>query len=195
MIIQTIRPLANYHPDDSASCKCPSGGSGLLQMIIWRMRPLANDHPYDPATLTNDHLEGPASYKSITRHPVTLITSPRIQIQSRGPFQNNLFLLSKQVVGFLNSNLPLKTCFLNTIGLLMYYKLDLQKIRIYQSYQRSRYDSKGEDIHILFFLFFNCVLEPQNVLLLFLKEACCRKVKVFSKKRLLLLCQSLLKPI
>ena len=51
-------------------------------MIIQRIWPLANDR-----------LEGLASYKWSSVTPVTLITSPRIQIQSRGSFQNNLFLL------------------------------------------------------------------------------------------------------
>ena len=39
----------NDHPEDPASCKWLSRGSGHLQMIIWRDRPLANDHPEDPA--------------------------------------------------------------------------------------------------------------------------------------------------
>ena len=51
-----------------------SWGSGLLQMIIRRIRPLANDHPADPAT---------CKWSSVS--PITLITSPRIQNQSRGP--------------------------------------------------------------------------------------------------------------
>ena len=50
-------------------------------MIIRRNRPLANDHQ-----------EGPASCKKLSDTPVTLVTSARIQIQSRGPFWNNLFL-------------------------------------------------------------------------------------------------------
>ena len=33
MIIQRIRPLANDHPEDPATCKWSSGGTGLLQMI------------------------------------------------------------------------------------------------------------------------------------------------------------------
>ena len=52
-------------------------------MIIRMNRPLANDHQ-----------EGPASCKKLSDTPVTLVTSARIQIQSRGPFWNNLFLFS-----------------------------------------------------------------------------------------------------
>ena len=44
MIIWRIWPLANDPPDDPASCKWSSGGSGLLEMIIRRDQPLANDH-------------------------------------------------------------------------------------------------------------------------------------------------------
>ena len=65
MIIRGARPHATDHPEDPASCKWSSGGSGrfandlpddlasrkwsfggscLLQMIIWRDWPLANDH-------------------------------------------------------------------------------------------------------------------------------------------------------
>ena len=54
MIIQRVRPLANDHPEDLASCRWSSRGAGLLQMIIQMIRPLANDHP-----------EGPASCKSL----------------------------------------------------------------------------------------------------------------------------------
>ena len=50
MIIQRIRPLANDHPEDPASCKWPSRGSGLLHMIIRRIRPLANDHLEESAS-------------------------------------------------------------------------------------------------------------------------------------------------
>ena len=50
MVIWRIRPLAKDHPEDLASCKWLSGGSGLLQIIIWRIWPLANDHPEDPAS-------------------------------------------------------------------------------------------------------------------------------------------------
>ena len=49
MIIQRIRPLANDHPEDLATCKWSLRGSGLLQMIIQRIWPLANDHLKDPA--------------------------------------------------------------------------------------------------------------------------------------------------
>ena len=52
MVIWRIRPLAKDHPEDLASWKWLSGGSGLLQMIIQRIPSLANDH-----------LEGLASYK------------------------------------------------------------------------------------------------------------------------------------
>ena len=52
MVVRRIRPLANDHPEDPASCKWSSGGSTLLQMIIRRIRPIANDH-----------LEGPSTYK------------------------------------------------------------------------------------------------------------------------------------
>ena len=64
-------------------CSCSCCCSVHLQMIIRRNRPLANDHQ-----------EGPASCKKLSDTPVTLVTSARIQIQSRGPFWNNLFLFS-----------------------------------------------------------------------------------------------------
>ena len=60
MIIRGIRPLANNHPEDQASCKWSSGGSGHLQMIIQGIWPLSNDH-----------LEGLASYKWSSGPPVT----------------------------------------------------------------------------------------------------------------------------
>ena len=83
MIIWRIQSLSNDHPEDPASCKWSSGGSGLLQMIIRRTQPLANDHLEDPTTckwssggsgllqmiiqrirpLANDHREDPASCK------------------------------------------------------------------------------------------------------------------------------------
>ena len=71
-----------YGPRGSPWCPLDPWGSGLLQMIIWRIRPLANDHP-----------EGLAPYKRSSVTPFTPITSPRIQIKSRGPFSHNLFLL------------------------------------------------------------------------------------------------------
>ena len=66
MIIQRIQPLINDYSDRLASCKWSSGGSGHLQK---RDRPLASDH-----------LEGPASYKWSSVTPITLVTTPRIQI-------------------------------------------------------------------------------------------------------------------
>ena len=62
MIIWRIRPLANDHPEDPASCKWSSGGSGLLQMIIQQIQPLANDHMEVQATCKwssggSDHLQ------------------------------------------------------------------------------------------------------------------------------------------
>ena len=76
-------PLANGHPEGLASWKWWSGGTGLLQMVIWRGRTLANDHPEGPASckwssrgasllkmmigrdwpLAYDHLEEPDSCK------------------------------------------------------------------------------------------------------------------------------------
>ena len=50
LALQRIRPLSNDHPEDLATCKWSSGGSGHLQMIIWRDRPLANDHLEDLAS-------------------------------------------------------------------------------------------------------------------------------------------------
>ena len=64
-------PLSPWSPGHQGCC-C---WTGLLHMIIWRGRPLANDHP-----------EGPASCKWSSAIPVTLVTSARIQIQSRVPF-------------------------------------------------------------------------------------------------------------
>ena len=48
LFLQRIQPLAIDHPEGPASCKCSSGGAGLLQMLIRRIRPLANDHPEGP---------------------------------------------------------------------------------------------------------------------------------------------------
>ena len=45
----------NHNPEDPASCKWSSGGTGHLQMIIQRIWPLANDFLEGPA-LVNDHL-------------------------------------------------------------------------------------------------------------------------------------------
>ena len=114
MIIRRIKPLVNDHSEDLATCKESPGGTCHLQIIIWRIRPLANDHLEGQATckwssrgsgllqmiirriwpLANDHLEGRASNKWSSITPITLVTSERIQIQSRGPFWNNLFLFS-----------------------------------------------------------------------------------------------------
>ena len=62
MIVWIDRPLANDHPEDLASCKWSSGGSGLLQMIIQQIQPLANDHMEVQATCKwssggSDHLQ------------------------------------------------------------------------------------------------------------------------------------------
>ena len=43
-------PLANGHPEGPASYIWWSGGTGLLQMVIWRDRPFANDHSERPAS-------------------------------------------------------------------------------------------------------------------------------------------------
>ena len=56
-------------------------GAGLLQMIIRRSRPFSNGHS-----------EGPASCKWSSVTSVTLVTSAKVQIQSRRPFWNNWFL-------------------------------------------------------------------------------------------------------
>ena len=77
-----LSPWWTFHRHHSWCCWFWSGGAGLLQMIIRRGRPLANDHP-----------EGPAYCKWSSVTPVTLVNSARNQIQSRGPFYNNLFLL------------------------------------------------------------------------------------------------------
>ena len=77
-----------HNSEELASCKWSSGRAGLLQMIIQRGRPLANDHP-----------ERPASYKWSSVTPVTLVNSARIQVQFRGPFQNNLFLFCTEYLG------------------------------------------------------------------------------------------------
>ena len=106
MIIRRDHTLANNDPDRPASCKWSSRGASLMQMLIRRGWPLANAHPEALASckwssggtvhlqmiiqriwlLTNDHLKGPASCKWSSITPVTLVTSARIQIQSRGPF-------------------------------------------------------------------------------------------------------------
>ena len=97
MIIWRIWPLVNDQPEDPATCKWSSWGTGnlqmiiqrirLLQMIIWRIQPLANDQLEDPATckwssggtghlqmiirrifpLANDHSEDPATCKLSSR--------------------------------------------------------------------------------------------------------------------------------
>ena len=66
-------------------------------MIIRRIWPFANDH-----------LEGPASCKWSSFTLVTIVTSSRIQIQSRGPFQNNLllFFFGDKIPTFLFSKNP-----------------------------------------------------------------------------------------
>ena len=83
MIICMIRPPANDHMEDPASCKWSSRGTGLLQTIIWRDQPPANDHLEDPPSckwssenschlqmiirrnrpFANDHPEDPAICK------------------------------------------------------------------------------------------------------------------------------------
>ena len=61
-------------------------------MIIWRERPFANDHLED-LDFCNRWSGGTGLFQMIDSSPLTLVTSARIQIQSRGSFQNNLFLL------------------------------------------------------------------------------------------------------
>ena len=48
MVLPMDRLFANDHPERPASCKCLSGWTGLLQIIIRTDRPLANDHPDQP---------------------------------------------------------------------------------------------------------------------------------------------------
>ena len=56
MIILRIRPLANDHPEDPASCKWSSGGSGLLQMISagTGLLQMIICHPRHPNHLSQD---------------------------------------------------------------------------------------------------------------------------------------------
>ena len=68
MIIQRIRPLANDHPEDPASCKWSSWGSGPFQMIIQRIWPLANDHPENLASFKWS-FRGSGLLQIIIRHP------------------------------------------------------------------------------------------------------------------------------
>ena len=76
-------PFCGCQNEGPASCKWWSGGTGLLQMVIWSGRPLANDDPEGPAScrwssggagllqmmirrdrpLADGHPEGPASCK------------------------------------------------------------------------------------------------------------------------------------
>ena len=85
--LQMIWPLAIDHPEDLATCKWSSRGTGHLQMIIWRIWPLPNDHLEDPASckwssrwsrrlqmiirriqpFAKDRLEDPASCKWSSR--------------------------------------------------------------------------------------------------------------------------------
>ena len=53
IIIQRIRPLANDHPEDKASCKWSSAGTGLLQMIIHHPSHLCQD----PDSISRTFLE------------------------------------------------------------------------------------------------------------------------------------------
>ena len=55
MTIQMDWPLANNHPDGPASCKCLSGWTGLLQIIIQRDQHLPNDHPDQPDSSKKHH--------------------------------------------------------------------------------------------------------------------------------------------
>ena len=84
MMIRRGQPFANDDPEGPASWKRSSTGG----------RPLANDHVdrFPAWNLTNDHPEGPAFCKWSSVTPITLVTSARIQIQSREPFWNDLFL-------------------------------------------------------------------------------------------------------
>ena len=110
MIMQRIQPLANDHPEDTASCKLSSRGSGLLQIIIQRTWPHANNHP---ATwkwssrgfgllqmiiqrirpLANDHLEGLASYKwsSVTVTLVCAVKRTFFFVKRTDRFFNGIF--------------------------------------------------------------------------------------------------------
>ena len=70
MIIRRGQPLANNHPEGSASCKWSSQGVGLLQMITLRDQPLANDHPEEPSS---------CKWSSVTH--ITLVTCALHSVQ------------------------------------------------------------------------------------------------------------------
>ena len=94
--VQTIRPFANDLLEVQASCNWSSGGTGLLQLIFRRIRPLTNDHPEDPA-FSKWSSGGSGLLQISSVHPLNLVTSARIQYQSRRPFQNNLRLLNQEL--------------------------------------------------------------------------------------------------
>ena len=50
MCVTTPRFMTNDDQEGLASCKCLSGGNGLLPMVIRRGQPLANDDPEGPAS-------------------------------------------------------------------------------------------------------------------------------------------------
>ena len=50
MCVTTPRFMTNDDQEGLASCKCLSGGTGLLPMVIRRGQPLANDDPEGPAS-------------------------------------------------------------------------------------------------------------------------------------------------
>ena len=104
MVIRRGRPFANDDPEGPASCKWSSRGASLLQMMIQRDWPLANDHPERLASLkwssSGVGLLQMIILQSVTPvTPITLVTSARIQIQSRRPFWNYLFLFIQKENG------------------------------------------------------------------------------------------------
>ena len=50
VFIVVVVVVANDRLEDAASCNISSGGSGLLQMVIWKNQPLENDHLDSVAT-------------------------------------------------------------------------------------------------------------------------------------------------
>ena len=50
LVVVVVDVVTNDHLGNPASCNLSSGGTGLLQMVIWRDQPLANDHPEDMAS-------------------------------------------------------------------------------------------------------------------------------------------------
>ena len=55
MVLPMNRLFANDHPERPASCKCLSGWTGLLQIIIQRDQHLPNDHPDQPDSSKKHH--------------------------------------------------------------------------------------------------------------------------------------------